>query len=204
MVAVSPMILVADPALPVRNVDELVAFAKRRPGKLTYGSSGVGGMPHLSMESFKRRTGIDATHIPFKGANESLLEVMNGHVSIVFCAMASALPYIQAGQLKPLGIAARERNPEMPDLPTVEEGGVSGFEVLNWFGVVGPAGMKRSIVERLNAEIANVVGTREASERFSELGFTPRASTPEVLMKHIREEYRIWKEVIHDQRIMPQ
>lgn len=201
LMAVSPQVLVVHPSLPVRSAKDLVALAKSRPGQINYGSSGTGAITHLAMEFFKARTGTDMVHIPYKGASVSLTELMGGQVSTMFTALGSITSILGTGRVKAIGIAAIERTPLLPDVPTLGESGIKDFEVMNWFGIVGPANLPKPVNDRLNQAINRVVQSADAKERFSTLGFIPRGTTSEALDKHIRSEIERWRGVIKSQNI---
>jgi tripartite-type tricarboxylate transporter receptor subunit TctC len=201
LMAVSPQVLVIHPSLPVRSVRELIALARSKPGQINYGSSGTGAITHLSMEFFKSRTKTNLVHIPYKGANVALTELIGGQVSAMFAALGSVSPMLGSKRVKAIAVAANERTPLLPDVPSMSESGVPDFEVVNWFGIVGPAGMPRPVTERLNQAINRVVQSPDSRERFASLGFVPRGTTPEALERHVRSEIARWSGVIKAQSI---
>jgi len=201
LMAVSPQVLVVHPSMPVANAKELAAIARARPGQVNYGSSGTGAITHLAMEYFKARTGTNMVHIPYKGANVSLTELIGGQVSTMFAALGSITPMLGSGKIKAIGVAANERTPLLPAIPTIAESGIADFEVVNWFGILAPAGTPRPVVDRLNQAIVRVVQSPESRERFGSLGFVPRGTTPEELDSHIRAELDRWGKVIRAQAI---
>ncbi len=204
LMAVSPQVLVIHPSLPVRSAKELIALARSKPGQINYGSSGTGAITHLAMEFFKARTKTDMVHIPYQGANLSLTALIGGQVSTMFAALGSITSMLGSQKVKVLAVAANERTPLLPGVPTVAENGVPDFEVVNWFGILGPAGMPKPVVDRLNQAIVRVVQSPEAKERFSTLGFVSRGTTPEELERHIRSELDRWRGVIKSQNIKPE
>src|SRR3954467_6393734 len=153
LVAVQPNILVVNPQLPVKSVKELISFAREHPGKLNYGSSGSGAAAHLAAELFKTMAGVELVHIPYKGAQPALTDVIAGEVQVMFATSASVIPFIQAGKLRALAVTTARRSASVPDLPTVSEAGVPGFEAVTWHGVVVPAATPAPRVERLNRDI---------------------------------------------------
>jgi tripartite-type tricarboxylate transporter receptor subunit TctC len=204
LMAVSPQVLVAHPSMPVRTAADLVKLARAHPGVVNYGSSGTGAITHLAMEYFKARTGTDMVHIPYKGANVSLTELMGGQVSVMFAALGSITSMLGTQRVRAIAIAAKERTPLLPDVPAISEHGVPDFEVLNWFGILAPAQTPAAVVEQLNRAINGVVGSAESRERFASLGFIPRGTTPAELDRHIRAELERWRTVIRTQRIKPE
>jgi tripartite-type tricarboxylate transporter receptor subunit TctC len=204
LMAVSPQILVTHPSFPVRSAKELVAFAKARPGQINYGSSGVGAITHLAMEFFKTRTNTDMVHIPYQGANLSLTALIGGQVSVMFAALGSTTSMLGSKKLKVIGVAAKARTPLLPEVATIAESGIADFEVVNWFGIVGPAGMPKPVIDRLNQAINRVVQSADTRERFSALGFEPRGTSPEELERHIKAEIARWGSVIKAQGIKPE
>lgn len=204
LMAVSPQVLVIHPSMPVRSAKDLVALAKARPGQINYGSSGIGAITHLGMEFFKARTKTDMVHIPYQGANLSLTGLIGGQVSTMFAALGSITNMLGTNKVKAIGVAANARTPLLPDVPTIAESGIKDFEVVNWFGIVGPANMPRPVVDRLNQAINRVVQAPETKERFSNLGFEPRGGTPEDLDRHIKAEIARWASVIKSQAIKPE
>jgi tripartite-type tricarboxylate transporter receptor subunit TctC len=203
LMAVSPQVLVAHPSMPVRSARDLVALAKSKPGQINYGSSGTGAITHLSMEFFKARTKTNMVHIPYKGANISLTELVGGQVSVMFAALGSIQSMLGSQRIRAIGVAANERTALLPGVPTIAESGIADFEVVNWFGIVGPANIPRPIVDRLNQAINRVVQSADSKERFSTMGFVPRGTTPEELEKHIKSEIARWGSVIKSQNIKP-
>jgi tripartite-type tricarboxylate transporter receptor subunit TctC len=204
LLAVSPQLLVIHPSLPVRSAKELVALAKARPGQINYGSSGIGAITHLAMEYFKARTRTDMVHIPYQGANLALTGLIGGQVSTMFAALGSITNMLGTQKVKAIGVAASARTPLLPQIATLAESGINDFEVVNWFGIVGPAGLPRPVVERLNQAINRVVQAADTRERFSALGFEARGTTPEELERHIKAELARWGAVIKSQAIKPE
>ncbi len=204
LMAVSPQVLVIHPSMPVRSARDLVALAKARPGQINYGSSGIGAITHLAMEFFKARTKTDMVHIPYQGANLSLTGLIGGQVSTMFAALGSVTNMLGSGKIKAIGVAANQRTPLLPEIPTIAESGIKDFEVVNWFGILGPANMPRPVVDRLNAAIIRVVQAPDTKERFSSLGFEARGGTPEELERHIKAEITRWSSVIKSQGIKPE
>lgn len=193
-VATSPSVLVVHPSVPVKTVKELIALAKGRPGTLTYASSGSGSTAHLAGELFKMSAGIDLVHIPYKGAGPAQVDLIGGHVHSMFGFTAGVMPHLKAGKLRALGVTSTKRLPDMPDMPTLHEAGVSGYEVSVWYGILAPAGTPAEIVSRLNAETAKSV--KDLTPRFAQLGAYPLYSTPADFSRFIQNEIRKWAPVV--------
>lgn len=204
LMAVSPQVLVVHPSMPVRSARDLVALARARPGQINYGSSGTGAITHLAMEFFKAKTGTDMVHIPYKGANISLTELVGGQVSTMFAALGSIQSMLKAQRVRAIGVAASERSPLLPGVPAIAESGITDFEVVNWFGIMAPAHTPRPVVDRLNQAINRVVQSADSRERFSSMGFVPRGTTPEEFERHVKSEIARWGGVITSQNIKPE
>lgn len=188
MLATTPLILVVHPSLPVRNVKELIAFAKTRPGQIVYGSSGNGTIVHLSTELFKSMAGIDMVHVPFKGSPQSVAALLSGEVAVSFPTMPPALPNIQAGKLRALGVTSPKRTNAAPDVPTVSEAGLKGYEMVLYSGILGPANIPREIVARLNGEIGKAIRSPELKPILDKVGAEPVTMTPDQFGAHLRSE----------------
>lgn len=190
MLATTPLILVVHPSLPVRNVKELIAFAKARPGQVIYGSSGNGTIVHLATELFKSMAGIDMVHVPFKGSPQSVTALLSGEVAVSFPTMPPALPNIQAGRLRALAVTSPKRTRAAPDVPTVSEAGLKGYEMVLYSGILGPANMPRDIVTRLNTEIGKAIRSPELKPILDKVGAEPVTMTPEQFAAHLRSEIK--------------
>ena len=188
MLATTPLILVVHPSLPVKNVRELISFAKARPGQIVYGSSGNGTIVHLATELFKSMAGVDLVHVPFKGSPQSVAALLRGEVAVSFPTMPPALPNIQAGKLRALGVTSPKRTNAAPDVPTVSEAGLKGYEMVLYSGILGPAGMPREIVSRLNSEIGKAIQSPQLKPILDKVGAEPVTMTPEQFAKHLRSE----------------
>jgi tripartite-type tricarboxylate transporter receptor subunit TctC len=182
----------------VNSVRELIALAKTRPGQLNYASSGSGAAAHLAAELFKGMAGVDLVHIPYKGAQPALSDVIAGQAQLMFATSASVLPYIKAGQLRALAVTSARRSPGMPSLPTVAEAGVPGFEAVSWHGVVVPAGTPAALIERLNRDIVAVLGLPGVRERLDALGAEVSPGTPREFADYIAREIPKWTKVVKD------
>lgn len=196
LMAVLPSVLATHPSVPARSVKEFIAHAKANPGKLSYGTAGVGSANHLTMELFKVTTGTDIVHVPYKGGGPAMQDLLAGQVKAIFITVPPVLPQVRAGKLLALGISSAQRSEALPDVPTVIEAGVPGFEVYEWQGIVVPRGTPGPIVQRLNSEIVAVLNLPEVRERIAGLGAIVAASTPEAFAEHIRKELALWKKVI--------
>ena len=196
LVATVPNVLVVNPELPAGSVAELIALAKEKPGELNFASSGNGTSIHLSGELFKSMTGVDIVHVPYKGSGPAMVDLLGGQVQMMFDNLPSSAPQIAAGKLRPLGVTSKERSPTLPDLPTIAEAGVPGYEALSWFGVLAPAGTPDAIVATLQAEIAGVLADPAMRQRFAELGAVPVGGTPAEFATLIGTETAKWAEVV--------
>ena len=188
--------------LPAKNVAELVALAKKDPGKLTFASSGAGSSTHLSAELFKSMAGIDVVHIPFKGSGQALIDVVAGRVSMIFDNMPSALPHIKGGKLRALGVTGLKRSAALPDVPTISEAGVAGYDSLSWSGLAVPAGTPRDIVQRLNRETAVILLAPDMRQKLSEQGADAIGGPPETFAEHVRKEREKWGKLVRDRGIV--
>ena len=199
--AMVPNIMVVNNALPVKNVREFVAYAKANPGKLSYGSPGNGSTAHLSMELFKSMTGSTIVHIPYKGSAGVLTDVMGGQIAMTIDNMPPYIPQVKAGKIRALAVSTGKRSSAMPDLPTIAEAGVPGYEAGAWFGLLAPAGTPKPIVAQLSAESARIIKLPDVSKRVSELGADPVGSTPEQFAELIKTEIAKWAKVIKDANV---
>jgi len=198
MVSYSPHVLAVHPAVQVKDVKELVAMAKAHPGKLNFGISGIGGAPHLAGIEFAQRMGIDWTYIPYKGGADAITGVVGGQAHVLFNGMLATWPHVTGGRLKALAISAAQRVPSAPDTPTVAEQGLPGFETGSYQGVIGPAGVARETVMKLNAELVKVLNSAEMKERFAKQGTEVRTGTPESLGQWMTTEQAKWAKVVKE------
>ncbi|MGE0314525.1 MAG: Bug family tripartite tricarboxylate transporter substrate binding protein [Lautropia sp.] len=192
----SPSVLVVNPKVPAKTVQELVALAKAQPGKLSFASSGAGGSPHLAGELLKLRAGIDMIHVPYKGASPAMADVIAGHVDSGFKTSLAAMPNIKAGKMRALAVAAPKRLADLPDVPTMEEAGFPKFFVVSWNGLAAPAGTPAPIVERLNAEVNKVLADPEVRKKMETLGAEPIGGSAQAFAKYIGDEIDTWAEVV--------
>lgn len=203
LVATIENVLVVHPSVPARTIKELIAYAKANPGKLTYGSSGIGSTYHLGAELFRSQTGIEWTHVPYKGAAPAIQDVLAGHVQLMFDNVSSAIPNIKSGRLRALGTASLKRYPTLPDLPTIAEAGVPGYETTIWLGLFAPAKTSAAVVQALNKEINDAVNSAEYKDRLAALDIQPRSSSPQELAAYLKSDLAKWAKVVKDAGIKP-
>jgi tripartite-type tricarboxylate transporter receptor subunit TctC len=190
-----PSMLTAHPALPARTVKDVIALAKAKPGEMTYASTGSGTTPHILMELFKIMTGVNVVHVPYKGQAPAVVDQMAGQIQIAFNTAITVLPYVQAGKLRPIAISTKERFPPMPELPTVDEGGVKGFEGSSWQSVVMPAHVPRDIVNKLYQELAAMLKAKDVREKFLSQGAFVSGMPPDEFTAFVRLEVNKWAKV---------
>ena len=195
-VADTAFVLVVHPSLAAKTVTELIALAKTKPGQLAYASWGRGSANHLGTELFMMMTQVNFLHVPYKGSGAAMPDVLAGNVQMTFDTIASAVPQIRAGRLRPLGVTSRKRSGAIPDVPTIAEAGVNGFEAGSWFGFLAPARTPRDIVMKLNAAIVTAVGGKDLRERYIALGAEPETSTPDAFAAAIRNDIPAWAKVV--------
>jgi tripartite-type tricarboxylate transporter receptor subunit TctC len=193
---VSANVLAVRLSLPVRSVQELIAYAKNNPGKLLYGSPGNGSSLHVGMELFKLMTGTQMVHVPFRDAQQAITGLVGGQVDLQFENLGAIVPHVKAGRVRGLAVTGPKRSPAVPELPTVAEAGVTGFEVITWAGVIGPSGVPKDIVAKLNAEINNALMSPALKERFAGLGLEPVGGTPEQFDALVKKEAVKWADVV--------
>ena len=196
LVGSSPLILAVHPSVPAKNVKQLVALAKAHPEQLTYGSAGIGSSGHLGGALFETLTGTKMVHVPYKGMSLAITDLMGGQVSLVFGTSLSVMPHVRSGRLRALATTGAQRSPALPDLPTVAEAGVPGYEAGLWYGFVGPARIPSEIVRRLNAEIVAVLKLSEVRERLASQGVDARPSTPEEFGRLLVSDLERWAKVV--------
>jgi tripartite-type tricarboxylate transporter receptor subunit TctC len=189
-------ILVVNPDVPARTVGELIQLAKARPGNLTFASSGAGSSTHLSAELFKSMAGLDIVHVPYRGSSQAIVDLMSGQVTMLFDNAPSSIPFVQQGKLRALAVTSTKRMPSLPDIPTIDESGVRGYESLSWSGIVAPAATPRPIVNKLNAAIDRILATDDVKKRFAAMGVDPVGGPPEAFARHIRAESEKWGRVV--------
>jgi tripartite-type tricarboxylate transporter receptor subunit TctC len=198
LVATVPNLLVVNPSLSARNVKELIALAKAKPGELAFASAGNGTSQHLSGELFMKMTGTDMTHIPYKGSAPAVTDLVGGQVQLMFDNIPSSLPQVRAGKLRALAVTGPRRSPVLPDLPTLSEAGLPGFSITSWFALFAPAGTPAKILLRLNKEAGNAIASKELRQQWMAQGIEPAGGTPEQLAAFRRSEAPKWKKIIRD------
>ena len=196
-------VLAVNANLPVKTVPELLAYAKTNPGKLHYGSAGIGSTLHLAGEFFKLKAGVDIVHVPYKGAAPAVTDLLGGQTQMMFGPAVDILPLAQAGKLRALAVTSAKRSALAPDLPAVAET-VPGFEVVGWYGLAAPAGTPKDVVAKLNAEANRVLRSPELAAQFRQLGYEPIGDTPEQASARIKSDVALWTKIIRDAGIQPQ
>lgn len=203
LVALVPLLLVTNPAVPVNSVKDLIALAKAQPGKLTFASYGSGSPAHLAGELFKSMVGVDMLHIPYKGSAPALADIVAGHVALSFSSMSPAVPLVKSGRLKAIAVSTAKRVSAMKEIPTIAESGVPGYEVLAWNGIAAPAGTPKDVVAKLNQAIAEIVATTEFRDKISAQGFEPESSSSEEFSELIQRDMLKWAKVIKESGAKP-
>ena len=198
LAAGTPNILVVNPQLPLNSVKDLIALAKAKPGKLNYATAGTGSSNHLSMEMFKRMAGVDLVHVPYKGSAPAVRDLIGGQVDVMFDNVPNVLQHVKAGKLRALAVSSRERSPFMPDLPTVAEAGVPGFDVSVWFGVVAPTGTPESTIAKINSEINRILQLPAVVELFHKQGVESLGGTPTAFAAFLSNQTAKWAKVVRD------
>lgn len=196
MMASVPNVLVVHPSLPVKTVKELIAYGKANPGKLSFASSGAGSSIHLSGEMFKSMAGVDMSHVPYKGSAPALTDLIGGQVQLMFDNLPTSLPHIKSGKLRAIAVTSLTRSPSLPDVPTLAESGLPGFEAGSWFGILAPAGTPRNVVDLLNADIQKSLARGDMQKTLVERGFQPSVKGPEQFQQYIAQEIKKWQTVI--------
>ncbi len=196
LAVINPQILVVHPSLPVRTVNDLIKLAKSKPGQINYGSVGPGSPQHMGMELLKSMAGVDLVHIPYKGTAPAMTELIAGQISAMFNSMPSVLPHIATGRLRGIAVGSAKRSPAAPDIPTVAEAGLKGFQYVTWYALLAPAATPKDVITKINAESVKILSHPEMVQRLSSQGAEPTPGTPDELGKFMREEFEDWKKVI--------
>ncbi len=196
LLATLPSLLVVHPSIPAKNVQELIAYAKTRPGKLNYASGGSGTSSHLLMEMFDLRAGIHMVQVPYKGTGPALIDQVSGLIEVAFSTAVAALPYVHSGRLRAIAVSTRERLPTLPEVPTVAESGLPGFDGGSWQGVVMPAGAPRDIVAAVNGDVVKALGAPEAKAKILAMGGIVASDTPEQFAAFVKSETEKWARVV--------
>ena len=191
-----PLLLSVHPSVPAKTLKEFVALAKAQPGKLSYGSAGTGSSNHLMGEMLKKAAGIDIVHVPYKSGAQGLLALLSGQIEVLISPTSTLLPMVKAGRVRAIAISSAQRSSVMPDVPTIAESGLAGFEAVAWYCIVAPAGLPRPILTRLNAEIVKILNGAEAHDAFTALGAIVETSTPEEAAAFVRSEVQRWGKIV--------
>jgi tripartite-type tricarboxylate transporter receptor subunit TctC len=197
-------ILLVSPVLGVNNVRELIELAKKTPGGLNYSTSGIGSVAHLTSEMFAKQAGIKLNHVPYKGTQQSIPDLASGQVAMLFDNVLTAKPHVESKRLKGIAISSLKRSSIVPDIPTIDESGLPGFDSWNWFGVFGPANLPRPIVDRLNAEMNRILADAAVRERFHGLGFEVTGGSPAEFVAVVASESQRWSRVIREANVKPE
>jgi tripartite-type tricarboxylate transporter receptor subunit TctC len=196
LISIGPFLMMSHPSVPVKTVQDVIRLAKAQPGKLNYASAGNGTPNHLAMELFKTTTGVDITHVPYKGAPQAVTDLLAGQMNLMFNSIASTLGHVRAGRLRGIGLASPKRSAQLPEIPTISESGVPGFEAANWFGMFAPVKTPKAIVTRLNAAVVKVVHSPEIRSQFEALGADPVGSSIEEFATYVRRESERYAKVV--------
>ncbi|MFN7753682.1 MAG: tripartite tricarboxylate transporter substrate binding protein [Pseudomonadota bacterium] len=198
LVAMVPNLLVVHPSLPAKNVQDLIKLARAKPGQLFYASAGAGSSVHLAAALFVAMAKVDMTAVHYKSGGLAMTGILSGEASLVFATMQSAMPLVRAGKLRPIAISTAQRSPALPNVPSIAESGVKGYDASGWYGMLAPAGVRTEIVERLQGEVARMLGQSELKERLASEGAVAVASTPAQFDRFIREEIARWTKVVRE------
>jgi tripartite-type tricarboxylate transporter receptor subunit TctC len=196
LIALVPNVLVVHPGFPAKSVADLIRMAKEKPGSISFGSTGIGGANHLSGELFKAMTGIDMQHVPYKGAAPALNDLLGGQIPVMFDSVPGVLQHIQAGRLRALGVTTKTRVASLPDVPTIDEAGVKGFEATAWFGLYGPPKMPAELASRINREVNEILATQTIKERFAKFGAEPGNLGQAEFARYVESEIDKWSDIV--------
>jgi tripartite-type tricarboxylate transporter receptor subunit TctC len=202
IIAGTSQLLIVNPSMPAQNIKELIALAKQKPGQLNYGSSGTGGSLHLAMELFNSMAGISVTHVAYKGGPPAALDLIAGQIDMMFFNTPAALGYVKSGKVRALGVSTAKRSPQLPDVPTIAEAGVPGYEASVWFGLVAPTGTPAPIVDKTYRDIARTLATAEVRQVLLGLGAEPIGTTPQEMARRTKTESQQWARVVTRARIV--
>jgi len=198
LLGITSNVMVVHPSVPATTVAEFIAYAKANPGRISFGSSGVGTSPHLSVELLKSMTGINLVHVPYKGGAQSSTDLLGGQIQLLITNLPEQIGYIKAGKTRALGVSTIKRSPQLPDLPTISEAGVPGFDVTVWYGLCAPAGLPRALVDKVNADVAKAVLSPDTQRRLFDQGVEAARNSPEEFAAFIRAEVTKWAKVVRD------
>jgi len=193
-----PLLVVVRPSLPAKSTQDLIALAKAKPGQVNFASSGQGSVIHMATELFQSMAGVKMNHIPYKGTGPALTDTIGGQTDVFFSSTATAVPHVQSGKLRAIAVTTLKRIPALPDVPTVNESGVKGYDVVLWHGLIGPKGLPRAIVNRINAEAGKALKVKETADQLQSDGVAPAGGTPEQFLAQIKKEIGIWRKVAAD------
>jgi len=193
-----PLLIVVRPSLPVKSTQELIAMAKAKPGQVNFASSGQGSVIHMATELFQSMAGIKMNHIPYKGTGPALTDTIGGQTDVFFSSTATAVPHVQSGKLRAVAVTSLKRIPALPDVPTVNESGVKGYDVILWHGLIGPKGLPKPIVDRINGEANKALKVKETADQLQNDGVAPAGGTPQQFLAQIKKEIGIWRKVAAD------
>jgi tripartite-type tricarboxylate transporter receptor subunit TctC len=197
-VAYNPQFLDVHPSIPARSVKELIALARARPGQLNFGTAGQGTTAHMAMELFRSMAGVDMVHVPYKGTGPAMNDLLGGHLSLMFDVVLTTLPHMRSGRIRVLGVSSLERVEVAPEVPTIAESGLPGYEALVWFGLFAPAGTASEIVTRLSGEVGKIVRHPKLTEGFRLQGLTPVGSSANEFAARVRKEHALWGKVVRE------
>jgi tripartite-type tricarboxylate transporter receptor subunit TctC len=204
LIAIGPSVLIVHPSVPARNVKELIALARAQPKKLVYGSGGIGNVTHLEMEIMSAMVGVQMTHVPYKGSAPSIIALVGGEIQAVFSSIPSALGQIRAGKIRALGVSILKRSSVLPDVPTLDESGVPGFDAASWYAVFAPAGAPKNVVATLGKEIVRIMNAPDIRVRFANDGFEPAGTGPAEFAKFLRAELVKWAKAVEMAGVKPE
>jgi tripartite-type tricarboxylate transporter receptor subunit TctC len=204
LVSASPYVVVVNPKVPVNNIRELVDYAKKNPGKLSFGSSGTGAASHLSAELFKSMAGVDMLHVPYKGTGQAVTDLIGGQIDVMFAPAQAVLPHVQGGKLKALAVTSAKRFDALANLPTVSESGVPGYEAIGWFGLFAPVGTPKERVAKISADANSVLAEPEVKQKMLSMGAEPAGNSPEQFARFVRAEMEKWTQLMKERGITPE
>ena len=202
LVSASPYVVVVNPKVPAASIAQLVAYAKKNPGKLTFGSSGTGAASHLAGELFKSMAGVDMLHVPYKGTGQAVKDLLGGQIDVMFAPGETVMPQVKAGRLRALAVTSARRASALPDLPTVAEAGVPGYEAIGWFGLLAPAATPRALVEKLSRDANAVLADREVRSKMLALGAEPSGDMPDEFARFIHADQAKWTKLMRERGIV--
>jgi tripartite-type tricarboxylate transporter receptor subunit TctC len=204
LVAIGPSVLVAHPSFPVRSVKDLIALARNRPGEISFGSGGIGNITHLEMELIKSLTGVNMVHIPYKGSAPSIVGLVSGEVQVLFTSIPAGLGQVRAGRMRALAVSTIKRSSAMPDVPTIDESALKGYDAASWYGLFMPAGAPKEAINKVSQAVVKIMKAPDIRKQFINDGFDPVGLTPDEFSKYLREEIVKWDKIIKASGIKPQ